>query len=188
MRVSSDKKGLIIYHRGRVTHRILSLIPLAVAFVAIGCDPGTSPTDAASSLNLARTATVSVFATGLQYPRGLTFGPDGTLYVAEAGRPAPTSRLPNSARRPIRRWGPITTGRRAHLAHQIGTGIAHRSPRISLRHQSVRGCSERGRSRVPRRQAVCPHRGRWVFPWFARCPGWSRAGKPGRAVGRSPPT
>src|SRR5688500_14348428 len=30
-------------------------------------------------------ATVSVWASGLNNPRGLTFGPDGSLYVAEGG-------------------------------------------------------------------------------------------------------
>jgi glucose/arabinose dehydrogenase len=32
-----------------------------------------------------REPSVSTYATGLTNPRGLTFGPDGNLYVAEAG-------------------------------------------------------------------------------------------------------
>ena len=34
---------------------------------------------------LASPPEVEVFAGGLVHPRGLAFGPDGTLYVAEAG-------------------------------------------------------------------------------------------------------
>ena len=39
----------------------------------------------ASAKKFVGTATATVFATGLRFPRGLKFGPDGRLYVAESG-------------------------------------------------------------------------------------------------------
>lgn len=40
-------------------------------------------------------ANVTTFASGLVYPRGLKFGPDGALYVAEAGRGGDTESMGN---------------------------------------------------------------------------------------------
>jgi hypothetical protein len=43
-----------------------------------------------AGLASAQSVNVTVVATGLDRPRGLKFGPDGALYVAEAGRGGPT--------------------------------------------------------------------------------------------------
>jgi hypothetical protein len=69
----------------------LSKLCLAVLSASIGL-AGPPVAHAAKPSNAL--GNVTVFATGLQYPRGLRFGPDGYLYVAEAGEGPTTDVAP----------------------------------------------------------------------------------------------
>ena len=92
--------------------------------------------------------TPTVMATGLDNPRGLAFGPDGAIYVVEAGRGGTgTMCLPNPAAQPgTRCYGPTGAdhphrrarhaGARAHrpaLAGRADRGRGHRPARHRLR-------------------------------------------------------
>jgi hypothetical protein len=68
----------------RAVSRVLPLLLLTLP--ACMDDPTTLQPEASSSLGAAVTSTTVVMS-GLENPRGLAFGPEGALYVAESGTP-----------------------------------------------------------------------------------------------------
>lgn len=65
---------------------------------------------------------VTIFATGLDNPRGLTFGPDGYLYVAEGGTGGSTSSA-GACAQVVAPVGPYTGGFTSHISKISPTGV-----------------------------------------------------------------
>src|SRR5262245_56211839 len=70
------------------------------------------------------TVSVSIFATGLNNPRGLAFGPNGHLYVAEAGRGGPLSTVGTHDQVPAP-LGPFTGGYTGRISRINPAGQRH---------------------------------------------------------------
>jgi hypothetical protein len=101
-------------HRGRtLAGGLLAAVVLGVA----GCDNPAPNEPAAPELHLSKppTATVTTFATGLDNPRGLKFGPDGKLYVAEGGAGG-TASTDGQCTQVVPPIGPYTGGYNARIS------------------------------------------------------------------------
>jgi glucose/arabinose dehydrogenase len=129
------------------TQRLLTAAVLLLALLA-PLSASRADTQPASALS----PNVSVFATGLVYPRGLKFGPDNNLYVAEAG---PGGDLETNGTCPgyVSPFAPYHSGLTARISKISHTGkrttVANRLPSARDRFGDVLGATDvvvRGRT------------------------------------------
>ena len=75
----------------RTVATVATILALFASLGGVAAQAPAGPPRVASGPPPAPSANVSVFATGVESPRGFRFGPDGSFYVAEAGMAGTTS-------------------------------------------------------------------------------------------------
>ncbi|MGI8686944.1 MAG: ScyD/ScyE family protein [Thermomicrobiales bacterium] len=114
-------------HGSRVVATVATIFALCLSLSSVAAQPppgppsGGGPPGGPGGPPPPPSANVSIFATGLEGPRGLRFGADGSLYVAEAGMGGTTStvgtcqQVPNGV-------GPYTGGKTARISKVDASG------------------------------------------------------------------
>lgn len=102
--------------------KVLFTMLATIALVGWQTVPALAAVRFEPSSHLSSAATISVFATGLDSPRGLTFGPDGDLYVAEGGRGGTATTTPQQCTQVPAPVGPYSGGMTARISKIDATG------------------------------------------------------------------
>src|SRR5260221_11293296 len=94
----------------------LSTVGFVVALLAVASFGTANSSLAQATMSATESANWTVFASGLDSPRGLKFGPDGTLYVAEGGTGGTSTTTDKDCTQVPDPIGPYTGGMTGHIS------------------------------------------------------------------------